>query len=182
MSLIDSRMDRVGACLRAYLRTNLPNYELMGHCRSPMDEAWHCTVRHKGGTILKLFIDIDENAVVTRSKHRWLDPEAHEIVHQGDLLEARKDRRAVRANECKGEFCESLKLFRIGQDKPHEFKKGLGPCGRVVVFLKFEDLGDKLRVYQFCEDEVAPDEFTYRTDTLSNWTMYRAKNPNPAKG
>lgn len=181
MSINVSRLNDREFSLRSYLGANFRGYELVNHMWSTMDDSWQCNILHKPtGTKLQAYIRIDSGSITIR----WVDPEVKKVCHEHDAAIERKERRARHANECKGEWFSVVRLYlkAATEGKPHEFKHGLGPCGRNVVFLKVEDLGSKLKVYQYCDDETRPDVFVYRTDELIRWSLYETDNPNPAKG
>lgn len=183
MALSTSRFNATELNIEAFIARNAAShehYKLLHHTWSPFDSAFQCKMRHiPTGTELDLYVNPETK------DWRWHDPKKHEACKEFDRVAHDKTRRNRFMNDCKGEFVESVKLYRVNGEKPHVFAKGVGPCGRNVVGLKVLDLSSKLVIYQFCDDEVRPDEFTYRTDllsnwSLSNWSLYQAANPNPA--
>lgn len=77
-----------------------------------------------------------------------------------------------------------LKLKSEGAPmRPHEWKHGLGPCGRTVLGLKVDrkSMPGWLVIWQWCEDEPSrPDEFCYPLDDIACLRIYQTDDPSPA--
>ena len=67
--------------------------------------------------------------------------------------------------------------------KTHEWKLGLGPCGRTVLGLKVRQdrSNGYLTIYQWCDDNPGnPDEFVYPLNRFKALRFYRTETPEVA--